>query len=88
MTLGAGKICGMVWNSSPTAAVQAAAGSIATSCTWSTPFKWGVRFNAEEIAIKTPVAAIVQNTNENYVGTAGTGTGTTGFYMAFWQNTC
>ena len=42
-----------MFNANPTAAAQAAASpsSASTACTWSTPFKWGVRFNGEEIAI-------------------------------------
>ena len=42
------RICGTVWNSSPTAVIHAAAAAAYTSCTWSTPFKFGVRFDAQE----------------------------------------
>jgi len=90
-TLGAGRICGTVFNSAPTAVVHATTSPSAasTSCTWSTPFKWGVRFNSEEIGDKTgDVSATAQNTAEHYGSVAGAGMGYTGFYMAWWQNTC
>ena len=127
------RICGTVWNSSPTAVIHAAAAAAYTSCTWSTPFKFGVRFDAQEstrkficklwpfyvlftflkcnyiiflsfcvylsiqisgsifidlFSVKTPIAAIDQNTAENADGAIGSGWGATGFYMAYWQNTC
>ena len=131
------RICGTVWNSSPTAVIHAAAAAAYTSCTWSTPFKFGVRFDAQEstrkfickllpciiylsemqlylfilsiiflsfcvylsiqisgsifidlFSVKTPIAATDQNTAENADGAIGSGWGATGFYMAYWQNTC
>jgi len=87
-TVGAQRICGTVWNSAATAVIHAAAAAAYTSCTWSTPFKFGVRFDAQEATLKSPVAATAQNTAENALGALGGGWGLTGFYMAFWQNVC
>jgi len=88
-TAGAHKMCGFVWNSIAIGALHAIAGAIFTSCTWSTPFKFGVRFNAEEINLDVATAAaIAAIVSENVEMTTGAGTGMTGFYMAYWQNTC
>ena len=48
------RICGAVFNAAPAPAAQAAASPapVSTACTWSTPFKWGVRFDGEELQLK------------------------------------
>ena len=87
------KICGIVWNAAPTVdgAVQA------TACTFSTPFRVGVRFDSGE-AIATTAAnaddADAYEAIENAItpgtgtGTVGEGVGYNGFYLAYWQSTC
>ena len=79
-TIGANKICGGVFNS-----IISEAGH-ETLCSFSTPFRLGVTFDADE--------AINLNTGdtfdhlENEDSTAGSGIGYTGFWLDYWQNPC
>ena len=79
-TIGANKICGGVFNS-----IISEAGH-ETLCSFSTPFRLGVTFDADE--------AINLNTGdtfdhlENEDSTAGSGIGYTGFWLNYWQNPC
>ena len=85
------KICGIVWNASPAndGVVQA------TACTFSTPFRVGVRFDSTEAISTTSATADDQDAYEAIenaispgtgTGTVGEGVGYNGFYLAFWQN--
>merc|ERR1711962_1946764 len=89
-TAGVGRVCGVYWNTaSPTT-------TIITACSWSTPFMIGVHFDANESI--DPAAATAANFEnvENLAFAACapttpacfTGTGTSGFQLAYWQNSC
>ena len=85
-TLDDNRICGTIWNAA--AAPQTAA---ATACSWAVPFKVGVHFDADE-AINAPPAPAYNLVENDATGTAaaptGAGYGYSGFYLAYWQNTC
>jgi len=76
------RICGAFWATSGTAH--------ATLCSWATPFKIGVHFDADE-SLADPTVAVTPNFNlfENDLSATGAGGyGTSGFYLAYWQNSC
>lgn len=83
------KICGFLWN-----AIAGNAGTtLATACTFKTPFRVGVHFDIGEAIALRPNAAAGNNLSgaENAIlnpSTAGEGIGTSGFWLAYWQNTC
>ncbi|XP_023337446.1 uncharacterized protein LOC111708343 [Eurytemora carolleeae] len=78
-TAGANKICGQKFSGAAAATVPA------TACTWSSPFRWGVRFSDSEGLAITATAMAANNVHENEgVG----GNGYMGFYMDWWQNKC
>ena len=85
-TLDDNRICGTIWNAA--AAPQTAA---ATACSWAVPFKVGVHFDQDE-AINAPPAPAYNLVENDVTGTAaaptGAGYGYSGFYLAYWQNTC
>merc|ERR1711953_118242 len=90
-TLGVHKICGYVFDAdAANLAIHAIAGAIVTACTWQTPFKWGVRFDSSEIQDNSGTdTSMTQNVVETHAAaTTGQALGTTGFYMAWWQNIC
>jgi len=81
-TASTNRICGAFWATSGTAH--------ATLCSWATPFKIGVHFDADE-ALADPTVAVTPNFNlfENDLSATGAGGfGTSGFYLAYWQNSC
>jgi len=76
------RICGNLWATTGTAH--------ATLCSWATPFKIGVHFDADE-SLADPTVAVTPNFNlfENDLSATGAGGyGTSGFYLAYWQNSC
>ena len=83
------KICGFLWN-----AIAANTGTaLATACTFKTPFRVGVHFDIGEAIAIAPNAAAGNNLSgvENAIlnpSTAGEGIGTSGFWLAYWQNSC
>ena len=88
------KICGIVWNAAPTAAPAAVQ---QTACSFSTPFRVGVRFDTGEAIATTAATADDEDAYEAIenaispgtgTGTVGEGVGYNGFYLAYWQNTC
>ena len=87
------KICGIVWNATPAndGVVQT------TACSFSTPFRVGVRFDTGEAISTTAATADDEDAYEAIenaispgtgTGTVGEGVGYNGFYLAYWQNTC
>ena len=82
------RICGVLWN------VIAAATTQATVCSFTTPFRVGVHFDSDDHINADADWNHVENTptayaaapQANAMGTPGIGT--TGFYLAYWQNTC
>ena len=83
------KICGFLFN-----AIAGNAGTaLATACSYKTPFRVGVHFDRGEAIALTPNAAAGNNLNaaENAIlnpSTAGEGIGTSGFWLAYWQQSC
>jgi len=85
-TVGRQKICGQLFNAAPATTITAA-----TACSWSTPFRWQVHLADGEIfttELASAIAAIAQENVATPALIAGAGNGYTGFYMAFWQNSC
>ena len=75
-----GRICGAVFNVAPTQTTHQ------TICSWATPFRLGVHFDADETTgVNTEDA---HGFIENETSTAGSGIGITGFWLDYWQNTC
>jgi len=85
-TLNINRICGTIFN-----AKTAPQTSGATACSWAVPFKVGVHFDADD-AINAPPAPAYNLVENDVTGTAaaptGAGYGYSGFYLAYWQNTC
>ena len=79
-TLGIHKICGGVWNQ------VAALATHATICSWTVPFRIGVRFDVDETIAENTADAFDHIENEDPA--AGEGMGYTGFWLSYWQNTC
>ena len=83
------KICGFLWN-----AIAGNAGTtLATACTYKTPFRVGVHFDIGEAIAVVANAGAGNNLSgaENAVSptsTAGEGIGTHGFWLAYWQQSC
>ena len=83
------KICGFLWN-----AIAGNDGTtLATACTYKTPFRVGVHFDIGEAIALAPNAGAGNNLNaaENAVSgpsTSGSGIGTHGFWLAYWQQSC
>lgn len=88
-TQGTDRVCGIVFNAA------AAATAVGSACSFSTPFRVGVHFDDKE-AVDAGVAGTYDQNDaftgiENAIGpafTGGMGIGYSGFFMAFWQNTC
>ena len=78
--LGATRICGAFFNSATGNAAHQ------TLCSFATPFRVGVRFDADETTGDNGDAAY--DHIENELSTAGSGFGYTGFWLDYWQNTC
>ena len=82
----ANRMCGVIFN-----AATAPQTAQATACSFAAPFKVGVHFDADE-AINAPPAPAYNLVENDVTGTAaaptGAGYGYSGFYLAYWQNTC
>ena len=81
------KVCGHLWTGT------SASIALTTTCTFKTPFKVGVHFDASDALGQTTDVAMTDNYDdiENAIdadGTAGEGIGYSGFWLAYWQNTC
>jgi len=83
-TAGITRICGPLFNA------KTGETTAATACSFSTPFKWGVHFDDHELVAKTELSGTYQTAENVAPGSlvANQGQGFTGFYMAFWQNSC
>ena len=97
-TLGSNRICGSIFNAQ--AAPQT---GHATACSWAVPFKVGVHFDADDAigvfaptappgapgapAAPTPSTELAALENDA-AATSGAGYGYSGFYLAYWQNSC
>merc|ERR1711981_502218 len=83
------RICGTTWNAIATTTI-----ALATACSWATPFRVGVHFDADDVlGVAHPAAApttfpFIESTLPLAAHTGKSGIGTTGFYLAYWQNTC
>ena len=78
------RICGAFWD----ATVASDQVTHATACTYATPFKVGVHFDNDDIILAPGDIAAAQNAGENPPVAANNGIGYSGFYLAYWQNTC
>ena len=80
------RMCGAIFDANPTASTAQA-----TACTFATPFKIGVHFDEGESLVDTAAAAPDLNKGENLDSTAletNEGFAYSGFYMAYWMNSC
>jgi len=81
------RLCGALFN-----AISAGGETAhATACSWATPFKIGVHFDEGESLVATATATPNLNNGENVGSTAietQEGYGYSGFYMAYWMNSC
>ena len=75
-------ICGAVWNSANNNA------GLDTICTWTTPFRVGVHFDSDEILGDTDTGNVWDNMENRTPANGVAGFGTSGFQLAYWQNTC
>ena len=75
-------ICGGVFN-----AANAQAG-IDTICSFSTPFRISVHFDADEVLGDTDTGNVWDNMENRTPADGIAGFGTQGFQLAYWQNTC
>ena len=57
-------------------------------CTFTTPFKMGVHFDADEAHWLPTAANLFEKTENAAIYTAGAGPGWAGFYFDYWQNAC
>jgi len=83
----ANRVCGAIFNADTSIAQTAQA----TACTFATPFKIGVHFDEGESLVATATATPNLNKGENVGSTAletNEGFGYSGFYMAYWMNSC
>ena len=96
------RICGTIFDAEVADATATPAVVLGTAqstiCTFSTPFKVGVHFDANESLFGTtnpdPTAAAaaptgpIDSTENGDVAATGAGNGYSGFYLSYWQNTC
>ena len=81
---GTNRICGSIFNANPTAATASA-----TACSYSVPFRVGVKMDDKEtIAATADAASPNLDRPENAPISTGSGQGYQGFYLNYWQNTC
>ena len=85
--MGVDKVCGILFSAAGITGVAQT-----TACTFQTPFRVGVHFDGDE-ALGHPANAgnDVWSAIENAIGpasTVGEGIGHSGFWLAYWQNTC
>jgi len=86
-TLSESRICGTLFN-----AITGNAQTLqATACSFSAPFRIGVHFDEGESLVDTKVATDERTKGENVLSTdltTGQGYGYSGFWFAYWQNSC
>ena len=77
------RICGAFFSISPTTGTS-------TLCSFAVPFKVGVHFDADDAICTPPTASAARDSCENdpAVAPVGAGYGYSGFYLAYWQNSC
>jgi len=84
-TATAHRICGSFFSISPTTGHS-------TLCSFAVPFKVGVHFDADDAICDIGDAAAARDSCENDKSTGaapvGAGYGYSGFYLAYWQNSC
>merc|ERR1712079_454950 len=81
-TLATNRICGSYFNA------LAAQTAHATACSWAVPFKVGVHFDADDNIVADASAASPDFDKVENADDGGSGVGYSGFYLAYWQNTC
>ena len=95
-SLGVEKICGIIFSAdaSKTGAAAGTTATVETVCSWKTPFRVGVHFDTAE-ALAAPGAAAAPavlwgNVEDATVAGSATGEGIgySGFWLAYWQNSC
>jgi len=84
LTLNVNRVCGVLFNAASAKVVHA------TACSWAVPFKVGVHFDADDNIVANPVPTTAnRDSYENDpASTTGAGLGYSGFYLAYWQNSC
>ena len=84
-TATANRICGSFFSIAPTTAHS-------TLCSFAVPFKVGVHFDADDAICASADAGAAKDSCENDLAATaapvGAGYGYSGFYLAYWQNTC
>jgi len=89
-TLGYDKVCGIIFSASPSLTSTATA----TACSYTSPFRVGVHFDASEALGAPPTTdgdnhSATENSQQTPSTTSnGAGVGHMGFWLAYWQNTC
>ena len=82
-TLNENRFCGVLFN-----AAAAPQTTHATACSWAVPFKVGVHFDGDDAIGAPPTAANRDDVENDPASTTGAGLGYSGFYLAYWQNSC
>ena len=77
------RICGNVFN-----AISIATIASATACSWAVPFKISVHFDSLESVLTSCASPNLAKCENDVAATSGAGYGTSGFYLAYWQNSC
>jgi hypothetical protein len=77
------RLCGTIFNAITTATITQA-----TACSFSVPFKVGVHFDNEESLLASCASPNLAKCENDVVATTGAGYGTSGFWLAYWQNSC
>jgi len=78
------RLCGAIFDANAIASTAQA-----TACSFATPFKIGVHFDEGESLVDTKAATPDLNKGENVVDLeTNEGYGYSGFYMAYWMNSC
>ena len=85
------RLCGSIFNAATTAGDYQA-----TACSYSTPFKISVHFDADEAIGAPPIANTEYNHADNSPLTVsaspspvtGSGAGYQGFWLSYWQTSC
>ena len=84
-TATANRICGSFFSIAPTTAHS-------TLCSFAVPFKIGVHFDADDAICASADAGAAKDSCENDLAAnaapVGAGYGYSGFYLAYWQNSC
>merc|ERR1719510_2516971 len=81
-TLVTNRVCGVLFGAAAPATVHA------TACSWAVPFKVGVHFDNDDAIGAPPTAANRDDVENDPASTTGAGLGYSGFYLAYWQNSC